>query len=310
MSSHVVKRLVGVVIILIVIVGIASVLLASLNTARNKSSGSVGLSSDGVSPSFYNERDGYDDEDIARQGGVPAGKLAERKVLRNGSLSLLVKKAEEASKAIQDIADRLSGFVQSAQVYEVSSGVQSGSVTIRVPSDYFDEAIGEIKKLAVKVERESATAQDVTEQFVDLEARLKNLRAEETQYLEIMKRASTVQDTLTVSQRLYDVRGRIEQIEGQLKYLTEQIDMSVITVSLTEEADVEVFGIQWRPLYAVKRAFRNMISGLATSVDFIVSIIFFLPVILLWALLIVLAGALLWRLIRWVQRKFFPAAGI
>ena len=299
MSSHVVKRLVGVVIILIVIVGIASVLLASLNTARNKSSGSVGLSSDGVSPSFYNERDGYDDEDIARQGGVPAGKLAERKVLRNGSLSLLVKKAEEASKAIQDIADRLSGFVQSAQVYEVSSGVQSGSVTIRVPSDYFDEAIGEIKKLAVKVERESATAQDVTEQFVDLEARLKNLRAEETQYLEIMKRASTVQDTLTVSQRLYDVRGRIEQI-----------DMSVITVSLTEEADVEVFGIQWRPLYAVKRAFRNMISGLATSVDFIVSIIFFLPVILLWALLIVLAGALLWRLIRWVQRKFFPAAGI
>src|SRR3989344_4631117 len=266
MSSHVVKRLVGVVIILIVIVGIASVLLASLNTARNKSSGSVGLSSDGVSPSFYNERDGYDDEDIARQGGVPAGKLAERKVLRNGSLSLLVKKAEEASKAIQDIADRLSGFVQSAQVYEVSSGVQSGSVTIRVPSDYFDEAIGEIKKLAVKVERESATAQDVTEQFVDLEARL--------------------------------------------KYLPEQIDMSVITVSLTEEADVEVFGIQWRPLYAVKRAFRNMISGLATSVDFIVSIIFFLPVILLWALLIVLAGALLWRLMRWVQKKFFPATGI
>src|SRR3989338_1537419 len=310
MSSHVVKRLVGVVIILIVIVGIASVLLASLNTARNKSSGSVGLSSDGVSPSFYNERDGYDDEDIARQGGVPGGMLANRKFVRNGSLSLLVKKAEEASKAIQDIADRLSGFVQSAQVYEVSSGVQSGSVTIRVPSDYFDEAIGEIKKLAVKVERESATAQDVTEQFVDLEARLKNLRAEETQYLEIMKRASTVQDTLTVSQRLYDVRGRIEQIEGQLKYLTEQIDMSVITVSLTEEADVEVFGIQWRPLYAVKRAVRNMISGLATSVDFIVSIIFFLPVILLWALLIVLAGALLWRLIRWVQRKFFPAAGI
>jgi len=236
---------------------------------------------------------------------ISEGELTKRKVIKNGSLSLLVKKAEEVAESIQSIAERLNGFVQSSQVYEISSGVKSGSVTIRVPADRFNEAMDEIKALAVKVERETTNASDVTEQFIDLEARLLNLKAEEAQYLEIMKSADTVEDTLKVVQRLQSARGRIEQIEGQLKYLSRQVDMSTISVSLTSEADLEVFGIRWRPLFVMKQAFRDMLSGLTGYVDAMINIIFRLPVLILWVVTISLFAAVGWRIFRLILNKFF-----
>ena len=203
------------------------------------------------------------------------------------------------------IAERMGGFVQSSNIYEGSSDTKSGSVTIRIPASRFDEAMVEIKKSAIEVQRENVDASDVTEQFVDLEARLKNLRAEEAQYQEIMKRAVTVENTLSVASRLHDVRGRIEQIEGQLQYLSRQVDMSLITISLTEEADAQVFGFRWRPLVSAKQTLRSMLGALTGSFDMLLAIAIYIPVIVLWlviALVIVLVGS---RLARIVKRRFF-----
>ncbi len=233
------------------------------------------------------------------------GPLTQRKVVKNGSLSLLVKKAEEVAASIQAVAERLGGFVQDSQVYEVSAGVKSGTVTIRVSADKFNEAVSEIKKLAVKVERENISAQDVTEQFVDLEAQLKNYRAEEQQYLRIMEQALTVQDTLDVAQRLAYVRGNIERTQGQLQYLSRQVDMSTITTMLTAEADIEVFGIRWRPLFVVKQAFRGLLSGLTGYVDAMIAFVFRLPVYLLWIATLAVIIFLAWKVTMWIKRKFF-----
>lgn len=247
----------------------------------------------------------YEQTSSSEQKQVGEGELTQRKVIKNGSISILVKKAEETAESIKSIAKDLEGFVSESRVYEVSSGVKSGRVTIRIPADRFDEAIEKVKELAVKVENESVSASDVTEQFIDLEARLKNLRAEEEQYLEIMKRAWTVEDTLKVSQRLSAVRGQIEQIEGQLKYLSRQVDMSTISVSLTSEADIEVFGIRWRPLYVAKQSFRTMLTGFTGYVDTMIRFAFGLPVLLVW--LVTLGAAVLvgYKVIRWIKRKFF-----
>lgn len=233
------------------------------------------------------------------------GQLTKRKITKTGSISLLVKKAEEIALNIKFIAERLNGFVIDSQIYEVSDGVKSGNVTIRVPSERFDEAFSEIKKIALKVENESVNSQDVTEQFIDLEARLKNLKAEETQYLKIMERAYNVKDTLEVASRLSDVRGRVEQIQGQLQYLSRQVDMSTISILLTAEADVEVFGLRWRPLFIIKQSFRGLVEGLTGYADQIISWIFYLPVLILqittFALIIVFG----WKFLRWFKRKFF-----
>lgn len=238
---------------------------------------------------------------------VVEGELTQRKVIKTGSLSLLVKKAEDVAGQIRELAARLGGFIADSRIYEVSANVKSGSVVIRVPADRFDEALDGVKKLAVKVERENVSASDVTEQFIDLEAQLKNLRAEEAQYLEIMKRAYTIEDTLKVSERLSSVRGRIEQIQGQLQYLSRQIDMATITVSLTAEADLEVFGLRWRPLFVVKQALRDMLSGLTSYTDALIRFVFRLPVILLWlaTILVILFGV--WKLGRRIWLRFFAS---
>ena len=236
-----------------------------------------------------------------------AGEVVDRKVIRNGSLSLLVKKTEEAANQIKSFAKDLGGFVENANIYEVSDTSKEGTVTIRVPADKFDATINRIKELAIRVESEEINAQDVTEMFVDLEAQLKNLKAAEAQYLVVLKQAYKVEDILKVHERLTVVRDSIERLEGRLKYLSSQVDMSSITVSLTEEADVQVFGIIWRPLTSLKQAFRDMLEGLTGYVDSIIGFIFSLPVLILWLVTIIAGLWVVLKVFRFVKAKFFSS---
>jgi hypothetical protein len=241
--------------------------------------------------------------------GTPAstGSLpAEKKVIRNGSLSMQVDKAEESAGAIQAIAGKYGGFVENSNIYEVSDGVKSGSVVVRVPENKFDSAMADIKKLALKVTNDNVSSSDVTAQFVDLEASLKNMKAEEAQYREIMAKAVKIQDILDVSSRLADVRGRIERTQGQMNYLSRQVAMSTISVYLTAQAEVEVFGIVWRPLTVLKQATKNLVSDLAGFVDYLIYLVFKLPV---FALRLALFGFILWiiwKIGKWGKSRLMP----
>lgn len=205
-----------------------------------------------------------------------------RKVVRSGMLDLVVNKAEEAAAQAQALAQQAGGFVENLQIYEVIDGQKNGSVTIRVPADKFRETMDKLKALAINTENELVSSSDVTAQYVDIEARLKNMRAEEAQYLSIMERAVQIEDVLNVTQRLSDVRGRIEQLEAQLKLLKAEVEMSSIVVNLTAEGDIEVFGINWRPLVVARQALRDMLESLTEYADQIIRFMFALPVILLW----------------------------
>ncbi|HZX49524.1 MAG TPA: DUF4349 domain-containing protein [Candidatus Paceibacterota bacterium] len=305
---------------------IAFIVLVSLGGSRSSSSGGVsqgipaGAPAPGGTVQFTNPLSSggsvFDNLFAQREtSSVPSsnqpgsnnaqeGQLTQRKITKNGSLSLLVESAEDAAQRIQNIANDLQGFVSNSRVYEVSAGTKNGAVTIRVPSDKFEEAVAAIKELASKVEQEQITSADVTEQFVDLEARLTNLRAEEAQYLEIMNRAGSISDTLQVAQQLSRVRGQVEQLEGQLQFLARQVDMSTIQVSLTADSDVEVFGIRWRPLYIVKQEFRDMLEGLTWYINAMIAFVFWLPVLILWLGTSGIIFLVAWKLGRKVWRKF------
>jgi hypothetical protein len=234
----------------------------------------------------------------------PEGQLTQRRVVKNASLDLLVKKAEDTAREVEKMIQDLGGFVSYSDIYEISEGTKGGNVTIRVSVNKLGLALEAIRKLAIKVQRESINSQDVTEQYVDLEARLKNAQAEEAQYLQIMKQSQNVKDTLEVASRLADVRLRIEQIQGQLKYLSQQVDLSLISVSLTEEADVQVFGLRWRPLFVIKQQLRQALNGLTNYVDSVISFIFNLPVLILW---LVSCGLLVWtgwKTLIWIKKRF------
>ena len=231
--------------------------------------------------------------------------VTDRKVIKNGSLSLVVKNTDTAIAQVKTIATNLKGFVSNANVYRTSEDRKAGSVSIRVPSASFNTAIVQIKNIAVTVENESVNANDVTEQYIDYKARLKNLKAEEASYVLLMSRAGKLGDVLDVAGRLADVRGRIESLEGQLKYLSQQVDMSTINVNLVSEADVEVFGVVWSPLTVLKQSIKNALIGLVDYVNYIVGIIFFLPVIIVWVLTVILALVVLWKIMKIGKRRWF-----
>ncbi|MDD4332569.1 MAG: DUF4349 domain-containing protein [Patescibacteria group bacterium] len=252
-------------------------------------------------------RDSVMEESVATNN---QGNLADKKIEKNGQLSLYVKNIEESITGIKEAAGNLKGEVISSNVSKNVSGEKYGYITIKVPVASFEQAMGEIKKLATEVENESSNATDVTEQYVDLEARLKNLKAEEEQYIKILSKAATVVDILKVTNYLSNVRGQIEAIEGQIKYLDRQVDMSTITVNLSSDADFEVWGIRWRPLVVAKQAVKNMLSGLANYANAIISFIIVLPVIIVWLATIALIIWLGWKILRWIYLKLFAPKNI
>jgi len=230
--------------------------------------------------------------------------LDTRKIIRNASLDLLVNNVSQSIDRIGSIVTGVGGFVEKST--QTNSGGHSASVTVRVPAARLDQVITQIKGLATTVDRESVEARDVTREYIDLDARLRNAQAEEAQYLQILKRATTIKDTLDVTEKLADVRGRIEQMQGEMKFLTAQIDMSTLEISLRAEADAAVAGIYWRPLRQAKIAVSEMVAGLADWADSVVAFFINLPLIAVWFLSVVALLVIVFRVLRFLWRRFGP----
>jgi hypothetical protein len=236
---------------------------------------------------------------------------ADRKIVRTGALELTVKNPADAAEQIRLMAEGMGGYLESAQIGGTKEA-PTADITIRVPATHFEAAKAQIRKLGARVESEKTAAEDVTRQYVDREARLRNLRAEEAQYLTIMKSAYKVDDLLEVTQKLSEVRGQIEQQQAEFQALSKQVETVAITVSLRTLADAQVFGLNWRPLYQLKVAARDGLDAMADYTGTMAAILFYVPVILAWSLTILFSAVAGWRLLRWTGRKFFawPAVAV
>ena len=234
---------------------------------------------------------------------------ADRKMVRTATLEMVVQHPAEIAEKIRMLAEREGGFLVSSEV-RGQQDPTGGSVTIRVPLERFESVREQIRKLGLSVESERIEAQDVTRQYTDQEASLRNLKAEEQQYLQILKQARTVKDTLEVSEKLSDVRGQIEQQQAEFNALSKQVETVAITVSLRAEAEARVLGLNWRPLYQIKIGFRDGLEGLANYFSAMVGFVFFLPTLLLWVATIALGGVVVWKLLRWLARRWFGWGGV
>jgi hypothetical protein len=227
-----------------------------------------------------------------------------RKIIRNGSLELVVVDVDQSNNKIRSIVEGLGGFVEKATQTNVNG--RTATITVRVPADSLDKSIAQIKSLATSVEREEVQARDVTRDYVDLDARLRNARAEEERYLEILKRVTTIKDTLDGAEKLSNVRGRIEQLQGEMNYLTSQIAMSSLEISLATDAGSTVFGVRWRPLHQAKIATGEMISGFADWADSVIAFFINLPLIVVWAASIIALLFVTIRILVFLWRKLGP----
>ena len=238
-------------------------------------------------------------------GGGGGGAVAEdRKLVRTAVLDLIVNSPSRSSETIIQLTQAEGGYLVTSQV-NGGADATSASLSIRVPAAKFDELRTQIRKLGLRVESESLEAQDVTKQYVDQEARLRNLHAQEQQYLGILRKASTVKDTLEVSDKLNEVRGEIEEKQAEFEALSKQVETVAINITLRAEADAQVLGLHWRPLYQVKIAAREGLDGLGDYAASMAALVFYLPTILLWLFTILAGAAIGWRILRRLARLFF-----
>jgi hypothetical protein len=226
---------------------------------------------------------------------------SDRYVVRNATLELEVKNPAETAERIRQVADSSGGYL----VWSQTGDDRSASLNIRVPPSRYEEIRAELKKLAVRVGTDRTDATDTTKDYVDKQARLRNLQTQELQYLTILKRATTVKDTLEVSEKLDAVRGQIEQQQAEFDALSKQVETVAISITLHAEADTQVFGIRWRPLYELKVAARDGLENLAEYIATMTSVLFHLPAFILWLTTIIAVAALAWRSTRWVWKTFF-----
>ncbi len=216
-------------------------------------------------------------------------------IIKTGYLSLSVADVPTAIDSIVTLVKGKGGDEVNRNVSKNSYVVDTravsrfvGSVTVRVPSAQFEETMASLKQFG-DVESQQVNGQDVTEEYVDIQAQLKNYRATETQYLEIMKKAQKIEDILNVQARLGDIRAQIDRLEGRTKYLQQSSDKSTITVSLStkpENVPVVEESDKWKPAVAFKNALRSLI-GVAKQVgDAVIWAVVYLPVLLLIGLVV------------------------
>jgi len=172
------------------------------------------------------------------------------------------------------------------------------TLSVRVPAAQFNQVMDEIRAVGARVIQEKVTGQDVTEEFMDLEARIKKQKALELQFLEIMKRAGKVDDALSVQRQLAEVRTEIEKLEGRRRFLENQSSLSTINVTLQPPTQIVNATGFW---YSVRSAFSDGVDVAAGIVLFLIrAIIGLLPIMVL----IVLPSALLLKLgLRVVRRR-------
>ncbi len=202
----------------------------------------------------------------------------ERLVISNAYLSMVVPDPSTSVNEIAALARELGGFVVSSSVFQTTFGEEFGtearvtadqaSITIRVPSERMDEALETIKEGATEVRNENVTSDDVTQEFTDLESRLRNLESAEEQLLDIMNEATKTEDVLSVFNQLTQIRAEIEVIQGRIQYLSESARLSAISVDLIPDVAAQPLEIGgWRPEGTVKDAFTALIQGLRTLGD-------------------------------------------
>jgi hypothetical protein len=246
--------------------------------------------------------------ELARsKGRVDEDAGTERMLLRTGTLQIDVADPSRAAEQLRELAEQLSGFVVSSRVYANREGSQSAEVVARIPAERFDEARRRIRAMAKTVKEDTVEARDVTSEHVDQVVRLRNARAEEAQYLAILKHATTTKDVLDATEKLNEVRTEIDRTDAARKVLEQQVEMALLTTNFRAVDQARgILAIHWRPLEDAREDVRGALIGWADYANSMMGLLLNIPVIVVWAFTIVLILKLAWMMLRKLVRLFFP----
>ncbi|WP_051314632.1 DUF4349 domain-containing protein [Alteribacter aurantiacus] len=224
------------------------------------------------------------DEEMAESESREAASNAERTqmVIYNGDIAIEVRNFERAQQQIEQEVERLGGFVLQSSVYQRgTSDDRSGNMTVRVPQEHFFSFMTDLESSDTRVLEKSSYGNDVTEEYVDLESRLRSQEVLEERLLAFLDEAENTEDLLQISRDLSEVQGEIEHIQGRMNYLENHVAFSTISIHIQERAvsslqDPESLNTFER----AQRLFMNTVNGIVSMFSgVVVFMIGFSPVI-------------------------------
>lgn len=264
----------------------------------------------------FQDSGGEAEEPASGDGGtvdVDLPSTEDRQVIRQARIEIHAADTRSAYEEVQAIAARLGGFTASAVVHPASEDQEPAvDVTIRIPSTSLDDALSAIKDIADEVVTETQDAKDVTEQFVDLEARLTNLEALEVELRALLQEVRAREDAdpdeiLRVFNEVSNVRGQIEQLQGQINYLSDLTALSTIEVRVTQTpSTAPIVDEPWSPATVARDALSELVNGLQSVADFAITfVIYTLPMLLIVLGPLALVAVLVYR--KWLRKPTPPA---
>ena len=249
----------------------------------------------------------------ASASGGPAGRgEVARRLVRTVDLELTVRHTTEAAQELERLAARLGGYVANVDGQRQEE-LMRWSLSLRVPPERLDEALAAAKAMAVRVDREQQKVEDVTDQYVDLDARLRTLTATEAELrgllAESRQRQRKVEDIMAVYTELTEIRSQIERIQGQLLTLQKLVAFSTLNIGLNPVASARPLVAEgWQPGDTARGSARTLIGILHSLGDFVIfAVIVLLPVGLILVFAVWLIGRL-WRRLRRGSRPPRPVA--
>ena len=231
---------------------------------------------------------------------------AERLVIKNATLSIVVDDATATVNNITKMAEEMGGFVVSLNTSQTLASsnkkVQSAKMVVRVPAEKLNDALAQIKKTSVEVVSENISGQDVTSEYTDLKSQLTNLERAEKQMQTFLDQTKNTDETLKVYNQLVSTRQQIETVKGRMKYYEQSAALSAITLTITPNAlntPIQVAG--WRPEGTVKESIETLIKILQNLADFLIRFgIVCMPFLIVLGVPTFFFGRWAWR--KWVKK--------
>ena len=236
--------------------------------------------------------------------------ISQRMIIYTTDLILVVKDTAKVIHEIKGLVTSFEGYLSSSRSWYEGPPEKErmhARLTVRVPAESLDQVVAQLKALAIKVEQESLSGQDVTEEYTDLSAQLTNLEATEVELRELLTEVresrGKADEILQVHARLTEIRGEIERLKGRMQYLDRSAAMARIDIELMpEEAPIEILEDEWKITRTLRSAARALVNGLQGLADVLVYLVILSPI---WAIPV---GIILLLRALWRKRKKRRAA--
>ncbi|MGP1907270.1 DUF4349 domain-containing protein [Metabacillus sp. JX24] len=285
-------------------------IVSACSSSENSKMDSSGSSSEEMSNADFaekSEKPAPEETTMQNDSKTAAPIPQDRKVIYTADMSVRVKSYQEAVLSIQKTLASLGGYIMESNTYSGEEDQpQEGTLTVKVPQEAFQSFLNTVEKGSIKVENQTVSGQDVTEEYVDLESRLKSKKTVEERLLSFMKEAQKTEDLLKISNDLSAVQEEIEQLTGRINYLNNQTSFATVSIHLSENK-INVPGLENENLNTWQKTKQKFMESLNTLLSAGSAIIVFtagnLPVLAV----LFLAGFAIWLAVKKRMNRNDPA---